>query len=98
MRSDRAPITTPAATVKPEQAPQRREPDQAGAGRAGKADMRQRVAGKRLPAHHQEVADNAGHHGDDAGGGEGIGHEFILKHVSFLLPSPHALLRVAGRG
>ena len=65
-----------------DQAPQRREADQAGAGRAGKADMRQRVAGEGLPAHHQEIADNARHHRDDAGGGEGVVHEFVVKHVS----------------
>ena len=60
--------------------PQRGETDQAGAGRAREPDMRQRVAGKGLPAHHQEIAGNAGHHRDDAGGGEGVGHEFILEH------------------
>ena len=65
-----------------EQAPQRREADQTGAGRAGKADMRQRVAGESLPAHHQEITDKAGHHRNDAGGGERIGHEFVGKHVS----------------
>ena len=70
-----------------EQAPQRREPDQAGAGRAGKADMRERVAGEGLPAHHQEIADDARHHRHDAGGGEGIVHEFILEHVSLFIPS-----------
>ena len=62
-----------------EQAPERRQPDQPGAGRAGKADMRERVAGEGLPAHHQEIADNARHHRHDAGGGEGIVHEFILR-------------------
>ena len=65
---------------KAKQAPQRRQPDQSGAGGAGETDMRQRVTGKRLPAHHQKIADDARHHGDDAGGGESIGHEFILEH------------------
>ncbi len=53
-----------------DQAPQRCKPDQSGAGRAGKIDMRQRVACESLPAHHQEIADNAGHHRHHAGSGE----------------------------
>ncbi len=65
-----------------DQSPQRREADQSGAGRAGKADMRERVAGKGLPAHHQEKADQPGDHRDNASGLKGIDHEFVLKHLS----------------
>ena len=64
-----------------EQAPQRREPEQRGAGRPGKADVRERVAGEGLPAQHQEIADQAGDHRDDAGGREGAEHEIVVKHV-----------------
>ncbi len=43
--------------------------------RAGKADMRQRVARETLPAQHQERADRARQHGDDRRRQEGMAHE-----------------------
>ena len=45
-----------------DQACERREAEQNRARRAGEADMRQRVAGERLPAQHQEEPDRAGQH------------------------------------
>ena len=61
------------------QAEERRQADEPGAGRAGKADMGKRVAGEGLAAQHQEVADGAGDDADDRAGIEGVAHEFIVK-------------------
>ena len=47
---------------KSDKAGQRREADKQRAGRAGEADMRQRMAGERLPAQHQEEPDRSGQH------------------------------------
>jgi hypothetical protein len=47
------------------------------------------VAGESLAAHHQEIADETGYHRNDAGGEEGVGHEFVGEHVSssqFVMP------------
>ena len=46
--------------------------DEGGAGRAGKADMRQRVTREGLTAHHQKNADQSRHHRHDPGGGKCI--------------------------
>ncbi len=86
-----------------DEAPQGRQADQAGAGRAGETDMRQRVAGEGLSAHHQEEADQPRHHGDDAGGGEGVGHEIVSEHVSYpppatSFPLPRARFARGGEG
>ncbi len=62
------------------QAPEWRNADQERAGRAGEADMRQRVAGKRLAAQHQEIADRAGQDGDHGRGRERVAHEIVVKH------------------
>ena len=55
----------PAASVKRDQAPERRDADQHRAGGAGEADMRQRMAGEGLAAQHQEEADQPADHRDE---------------------------------
>ncbi len=63
-----------------DQPPDRRQADQDRAGRAGKADMAERMTGKSLPAQHQEIAHQSRHDGRHAGGGERIAHEIVFKH------------------
>ena len=63
-----------------DQPPHRSDADQHRAGRAGKADMRQRVAGEGLSAQHQEIADQPGDDRGDAGCGERVPHEIVVKH------------------
>ena len=62
--------------------PDRRDADQHRAGRAGEADVRERVAGEGLTAHHQKIADNPRQHRDDPRRRECVHHEIVFKHRS----------------
>ena len=66
--------------MKSDQTPNRRDADQHRASRAGKTDMPERVTGESLAAQHQEIADQPRHDGGDAGGGERVLHEIVIKH------------------
>ena len=63
-----------------DQAPERRDAEQDGAGGAREADMGQGVTGEALVAEHEEVADGTADQGDDGRSGEGGAHEVVLKH------------------
>ena len=69
------------ATGEADEAAERRQAEQHRAGRAGEADMRQRVAGEGLAAQHEEEADRPGENRRDPGGGEGGAHEVVFKHA-----------------
>ena len=69
----------PAIDGEDRQAEERRQADQHRAGRAGKADMGQRVAGEGLAAQHEEIADRARDDADDGRGDEGVAHELVVE-------------------
>ena len=70
----------PAATVTPTRPQTGANPIENGAGRAGKADMAERVTGKSLSAQHQEIAHQPRHDGRHACGDKCIPHEIVFKH------------------
>ena len=70
----------PARTVKPTRPASGGRPNSTAPGRAGEADMRQRMAGESLAAQHEKEADRPRENRDDAGGREGGAHEIIVKH------------------
>ncbi len=70
----------PARRVKPSRPASGESAEQRGARRACEADMAQRVAGERLAAQHEEIADKAGEHGGHARGRERRAHEIVFKH------------------
>ncbi len=74
------PHANPGDKGEADQARERREAEQNRARRAGEADMRQRMAGERLPAQNEEEADYAGEHRRHPRGDEGGAHEIVVKH------------------
>ena len=71
----------PAATVIATSPHSGDDADQHRAGGAGEADMRQRVAGESLRRAAPGNSRPARDHRDDAGGGEGVAHEIVVKHA-----------------
>ena len=69
----------PAPSVNAQQPDDRADRQHDGAGRARETDVRERVGGERRAAQHDEVADRAGHDGDDGARLEGVDHELVVE-------------------
>ena len=72
----------PAADAEHRQAERDRDPDEDGEGRAGKADVRERVRGERVAADHDEVADEPRRDRDERAADESVAHEVRLAATS----------------